>query len=212
MSNRKPAERLQTQVAPPEDRGALQRVLALAPAPLYPNESEADFEAFAERVVLCAKPTDTIEEILVRDVIELAWEVIRLRRIKAGLLKVNMHRGVSSILETIACERRYRVVEAWAAGDEEARAFVQDLLAQAGLSLVDVTAKTIELTLDSFERLDRMLASSEARRNNALRETERHREALGAASRRALDDAVDVEFRDVESGELARPDGLVGEA
>jgi hypothetical protein len=46
-----------------------------------------------------------------------------------------------------------------------------------------------------------MLASAEARRNNALREIDRHREALGAAMRRAVDVVEDAEFREVETGE-----------
>ncbi len=45
-----------------------------------------------------------------------------------------------------------------------------------------------------------MLASAEARRNNALREIDRHRSAYGGAIRRTLDEVEDVEFRDVESG------------
>ncbi len=65
-----------------------------------------------------------------------------------------------------------------------------------------MTARTLESKLDSFERLDRMLASAEARRNNALREIDRHREALGAAARQAVDEVEDVEFRDVETGEI----------
>jgi hypothetical protein len=56
--------------------------------------------------------------------------------------------------------------------------------------------------LASFERLDRILASAEARRNNALREIDRHRSALGAAGRQAIDEAEDVEFREVETGEV----------
>ena len=64
-------------------------------------------------------------------------------------------------------------------------------------------AETLSRTIDSFERMDRMLASAEARRNNALREIDRHREALGAAMRRAVDEVEDVECRDVETGEVS---------
>lgn len=42
-----------------------------------------------------------------------------------------------------------------------------------------------------------MLASAEARRNNALHEIDLHRSALGAAVRQAVE-VEDVEFRDVE--------------
>jgi hypothetical protein len=71
------------------------------------------------------------------------------------------------------------------------------------LSIDDVIAETLECKIDTFERIDRMLASSEARRNNALREIDRHREALGAAMRRAVDEVEDAEFRDVETGEVS---------
>ena len=64
----------------------------------------------------------------------------------------------------------------------------------------EVMAEAFAETIDSFERIDRMLASAEARRNNALREIDRHREALGAVMRRAIDEVEDAEFRDVETG------------
>jgi hypothetical protein len=57
--------------------------------------------------------------------------------------------------------------------------------------------------IDTFERIDRMLSSSETRRNDALREIDRHRSALGAAVRQAIDKVEDVEFRDVETGEVS---------
>ena len=57
--------------------------------------------------------------------------------------------------------------------------------------------------IDFFERFDRMLASAEARRNNALREIDRHRSALSAAVRQVVDEVEDAEFRDVETGEVS---------
>ncbi len=68
----------------------------------------------------------------------------------------------------------------------------------AGLTINEITAKTLEHYLDSFERLDRMLASAEARRNNALREIDRHRSAVGPAVRQAIDEAEDVEVYRVQ--------------
>jgi hypothetical protein len=48
-----------------------------------------------------------------------------------------------------------------------------------------------------------LLASAEARRNNALREIDRHRDALGGDVRRSLEEIQDADFRDVETGEGA---------
>jgi predicted outer membrane protein len=78
----------------------------------------------------------------------------------------------------------------------------QKLLKKAGLGMEDVMAEALSSKIDTFERFDRMLASAEARRNNALREIDRHRSALGAAVRQVIDDVEDAEFRDVETGEV----------
>jgi hypothetical protein len=45
-----------------------------------------------------------------------------------------------------------------------------------------------------------MLASLEARRNNALREIDRHRAALGGVVRQSIEEIEDADFRDVETG------------
>ena len=63
-------------------------------------------------------------------------------------------------------------------------------------------AETLERKIDPYERFDRLLASLEARRNNALREIERHRAALGAAMRQVIDEVQDAEFCDVDIGEV----------
>jgi hypothetical protein len=81
------------------------------------------------------------------------------------------------------------------------------MLKKAELSMDDVMAEALAKIIDTFERIDRMLASSEARRNNALREIDRHREALGAAVRQAIDEVQDAEFRDVETGEASAGSG-----
>ena len=88
----------------------------------------------------------------------------------------------------------------WLAGNKNAEKEVAAKLAGARLTFEDVTAKTVEIKLDFFERLDRMMASAEARRNNALREIERHREALGAAARKVVEEVVDAGFTDLETG------------
>jgi hypothetical protein len=87
-------------------------------------------------------------------------------------------------------------------GSKRARQEVDAILAKADLTMEEVTGKTFESKIDVFERIDRMSASAEARRNNALREIDRHRETVGVAARKAIDEVEDVEFRDVETGEV----------
>lgn len=170
----------------------------MAPSPLVLGEQELEYRALAERFISAAKPEDTIEEMLLRDVIDLTWEEFRLRRMKSELLKASTSVGVCAILEDIGhgdggVEYHRELSKRWASGDTQSQN-------EAGLTLDAIMARTLEVKLDSFERLDRLLASSEARRNNALREIDRHGEKLGAATRRALEVPEDVEFCDVESG------------
>ena len=77
-------------------------------------------------------------------------------------------------------------------------------LAQAGLTIDDVIAQGLANALDTVERLDRMLASAEARRVNAWREIDRHRDTLGAAVRKAVEEVEDAVFRDLETGDEGR--------
>jgi hypothetical protein len=85
---------------------------------------------------------------------------------------------------------------------EEARKRFDEILKKVGLGMDDVMAEALSSKIDTFERIDRMVASAEARRNNALREIDRHRSALGAAVRQVIDDVEDAEFRDVETSEV----------
>ena len=158
------------------------------------------------RIVRAAKPRDAIEEFLIRDVIDLTWEILRLRRLKAGLLRASIDNGVREVMDSLGYGegRRYGYVRelagSWAAGEKSAKKEVAIALEKAQLTIEDVMAKTLESKIESFERLDRMLASAEARRNNALREVDRHRSALGGAVRHAIDEIQDAEFHDVETG------------
>jgi hypothetical protein len=208
MQNLKPARFSALVDHPPAVSDVLDRVARIAPAPLLPGEQEAEYATLIARIVAVARPRDAIEDLLTRDVIDLTWEVFRLRRVKAGILKASIHTGVESVMDGLGHgqDQEYdytrRLGQSWASGDKRSRKEVMAALSAAGLTIDEVTAKTVESKLDSFERLDRMLASAEARRNNALREIGRHREALGGAVRQAIEEVQDAEFRDVDTGEV----------
>jgi hypothetical protein len=204
MQNLKPTHFSAVADYPSAVSDALGRVVATAPTPLLPGEQEADYAEFALAIVKAAHPKDAIEDLLTRDVIDLSWEVLRLRRLKAGLLRG----ATSSSIFQVMCRLGYEddfagdLAADSAAGKKAAQKKVAAALQKAQLTMEDVMAETLEGKIDSFERFDRLLASSEARRNNALREIERHRTAFGAAVRQAIDEVEDAEFRDVDTGEV----------
>jgi hypothetical protein len=189
----------------------VQRIIGIAPAPLLPTEAEADYRGVAARIVALAQPKDPIEEFLTRDVVDLTWEILRSRRLKGGLLRAAVSKGVHRILLTIGYGRGQwgpgndsvdYFAEKWASGNADRRREFEEILKNSGFTMDEVMAEAFAAVIDPFERIDRLLASAEARRNNALREIDRHREALGAAVRRGVDEVQDAEFQDVETGSV----------
>ena len=182
----------------------VQRIIGIAPAPLLPTEAEADYLGVAARIVAVAQPKDAIEEFLTRDVVDLTWEILRLRRLKGGLLRAAVSKGVHRILSTIGYGPDIDSVDYfaanWASGKADFRREFEEMLKNAGFTMDEVMAEAFAAVIDPFERIDRLLASAEARRNNALREIDRHREALGAAMRRGVEEVQDAQFQDVETG------------
>jgi hypothetical protein len=122
---------------------------------------------------------------------------------KGGLLRAAASKGVHRILLTIGYADAYVVdgfAAEWASGNAGRRREFEEMLKNSGFTMDEVMAEAFAAVIDPFERIDRLLASAEARRNNALREIDRHREALGAAMRRGVEEVQDAQFQDVETG------------
>jgi hypothetical protein len=135
----------------------------------------------------------------VRDVVELVWETIRLRRLRVDYLKTSEWQGLEQLLapafgfEAIELFRKLRVRDAQAMRTVEAK------LLEAGLGYEHAAAQTFILKLNQMERLDRMIANTEARRHLVLRELDRHRAAVAARLRAAVEGIEDAEFSEVSS-------------
>ena len=68
-------------------------------------------------------------------------------------------------------------------------------------------SRTLSLKLDDIERIERMIAMAEARRNIILREIEWHREMLSQTLRRAVQQVEDGQLRVIESNSVSRRHG-----
>ena len=68
-------------------------------------------------------------------------------------------------------------------------------------------AQTLSLKLDDIERIERMIAMAEARRNIILREIEWHREMLSQTLRRAVQQVEDGQLRVIENNSVSRRHG-----
>lgn len=176
----------------------------LGPPPLIPGEERAGYQTMLARVTEAVRPDGIVEEAWVRDVVDLIWDAVRLRRLKAALMSSSANWGLNNVLTSIGVDRRraLALTPGWAARRHDAVAEVDAELEAAGLGMDHVMAQTLLLHIDEVERIDRMAASTEARRAATLREIALYREALAARLRRAANEAIEeAEFEVVEAAE-----------
>ena len=140
-----------------------ERMAFFGPPPLLEGEDTEAYGDLLARVSAAIRPNGILEEIWLRDFLDLAWEALRWRRLKAALVNGAVSKGLP------------------------------------GSSVEGAYARALAFRLDEIERIDRMIASAEARRNGVLREIERHRATLGQELRRLVPHAEDAEFEVVES-------------
>ena len=106
------------------------------PPSLFEREDAAAYDELLERVSHAVKPKDFIEEIWVRDIVDLAWDAYRLRRLKAaGLMAVSIPKGFVQVLEKpVDWHEARELAKGWVLHDQEARNAVGEILDQAGLT------------------------------------------------------------------------------
>jgi hypothetical protein len=189
------------------------------PPPLFQGEDTAAYDDLLARVSAAIRPADIFEEIWLRDFLDLAWEALRYRRLKAALVNGSAANGLATVLQPLIAVRTALSAEAgaeqdverpsghalavrWAARERAAVAEVDALLASADLSIEAALARAFASHLENVERIDRMIMSAEARRNAVLREIEHHRATLGRKLRRVISDAEAAEDAAFEVVEL----------
>ena len=188
--------------------GASQPLTTLAllgAPPLIKGENARAYDALLARICDTLRPADSLEEIWVRDVVDLVWETFRLRRIKASLMTDGTLEHIGLALDREPGYAR-AVAQKWAAGDAAAAEDVEAALVGAGVSMDIVIARAMSPRLETMERLDRMLVRAEARRSAALRELDCHRAPLAQKLRRSIAQAEHAEL-EVEAPRIAAAAG-----
>ena len=117
---------------------------------------------------------------------------------KAELLEISAHEGLRDLLASIGQEPGLagQLSESWAARNREAIAEVDALLEAAQISKEAIIAQTLMLKIDVVERIDRMITTSDSRRDAILREVDRRRAAFADRLRQGANDIVDAEFEE----------------
>jgi hypothetical protein len=69
---------------------ASESAAVFGPFPLVAGEAAADYETHYNRVSAAVEPVDFLEEMFVRDIVDLTCDIFRLRRLKADYLSEHM--------------------------------------------------------------------------------------------------------------------------
>lgn len=170
----------------------------LGEPPLLQGENGADFEALYDRVSATVGPRDAIEEIWVRDVVDILWEILRLRRLKTNYMRSMSHAGVEKLLEPrVDYRHKNELTKGWALRDREPMKEVKAMLKQSGLDEKAIEAQTFVANIETLERIDRMLMQLKTRRNIAFREIDRHRAVLAQRLRELALEIEDAAFTEI---------------
>ena len=174
----------------------------LGPPPLIEGEDAAGYDELRARLSSWLQPADILEEIWVRDVIDLVWEIFRMRRFKTQLMREAAYKGVEKVLDPRSSlffpdtrVSAYEMARRWATADREAITTVDQVLASSGLTMDAVQALTLSERMEDFEHIDRTIMMAEGRRDSILRDIDRHRACFAQRLRRAVGDAEDAEFK-----------------
>jgi hypothetical protein len=173
---------------------------------LLQGEDRAAYEKLLTDVTAALSPADVIEELWAYDVANCSWEISRLRRLKADLIAANLHHGVEEVLkplirgEGLDLYPESKLASDWRARKPEAMEQVDSLLKCSEQGMEAVVAQTFAIELEQIERIERMIMNAEVRRNAALRELDRHREAL--ARKLKIEQVEDAEFTEVPAQEV----------
>ncbi len=149
----------------------------LGPRSFLGEEDIAAYLALAARVREAVHPGDVFEEFWARDIVDLVWERLRWSRLRDELLDGSLNQGVRLILREMLHPHDADLLHLqWCAQQPQAVAEVKRLLERLPPNALG--AHTLASRLDEIERIDFIAMRCEQRRNIALREIARHREAF----------------------------------
>ena len=180
-------------------------VRILEQRPLITGEEPADYDDLLDRFIATVKPKDAIEWVWLKDVVDLVWEVQRLRRLRSALLVTARIAAMKRILWPLIKRDRFDSLEVfgqdavndtangWARGETIAVHEVEKLLTEHRLSIDAVMANAFVHHIRELESIERMMATAEIRRDRILNEIEKRRDAIAWRLREAASNVVDAE-------------------
>jgi hypothetical protein len=150
-----------------------------------PNLYWEMFDRFAESIA----PRNIIEWLWVKDIVDLCWEIARLRRYRAQQIE-NARRHKNAAIEYArehANDRNLSWMERLDRAKIEARLNVSKLDTET-----DPASLLMSEYLETYETVDKLLMAAELRRDRILRELDFRRERVAPLLRQKSDELIDA--------------------
>ena len=110
-----------------------------------------------------------------------------------------IHLDMDDILDRAQVRKAKKLAQKYVRREPDAVTLVDQIVADANVSIDDLLAKDLAERLDDIEQIDRLITIAESRRNTSLREIDRRRAVLGETLRRSVKEFEDAEFQVIES-------------
>jgi hypothetical protein len=193
-------------VLPPKKLPPRVRLLCGDP-PVLSSEKRTDYEILFSYIADYVKPTDPIEWLWLKDVVDHTWEIRRLRRFKYQLIEFGSPRqdaetalphlpltGQNDGIEIgLGFVSRLRLARDQLQKRRQEEALGKFRKPKRRPSEADAV-QSLSQCINDYQTLDRLLISAEERRNAVLREIDRRRDGLAQRMRQASEDIIDAEF------------------
>jgi hypothetical protein len=147
--------------------------------PIMAGESAADYAELLELAIGDVEPRVLQEWLLMKDIVDAEWELLRLRGLKVSMLHAVIPRVVTaelaeeerpaSVNPTLLPLVRKHIIGILA-GDEQAHRELENLLQAQNLTLAATTALAFERNIVPQLHTDRMIGTARDRRNAAYAE------------------------------------------
>jgi hypothetical protein len=181
---------------------------ALLPkAPLLITESKEEFDHLCNALKEEIKPRGIIEQMYVDDIAGLVWEILRFRRSKTAIINLAFRSALTEVVTQLLREpegshlfvknRAEELAHKWFS-DPDAKEEVVERLQEFNLDETAIGAEAFRKTADDVERIERLMALAEARRDKALACIAQYRSDFGARLRESSDRLVDGKVLKIE--------------
>ncbi len=172
--------------------------------PLVGNERREDYDAFFSAIAGAEPPSDAIDWILLKDFVDLAWEIRRERRIKGEIVKINQAEIICDLLKstfegTNVGSAMNRILFArpkaqlWAS-DAKSRKAIDLQLKEKGHDPDSVLAQAYLRGARDIDAIDKRIALAELRRSAILKEIGLRNERKAQKLAKASSDIIEGEF------------------